>query len=870
VTPPRLFEWIARVAAGPTEAAFLLNDLAEESQNLEAAEGARAARRWYRRQVLRSVAPLLGARLIGAGGAVRRTNLRYTLRLIVRAPVMSAAVIATLALGVGANTAVFSVIDAVVLQPLPFARPGDLVSIFERTDVLPRASVAPGNVPDYIAGAAAFESLGAYRAVPMTLAGREAPESLVGEEESANLLPLLGIAPALGRSFTPADADPGNPATVILTDRLWRRRFDADVAIVGQSIRLGGEPRVVIGVMAAPFAPLTYLALNQPADFLIPTRQSWAAAPREDHIVGVVGRLRPGATIDLARQQLAAVARRNAERFPDSNGHTAAGADSLQADLTRRIRPSLLMLAGAVALVALIACANVANLLLVWMSGQRHEFGVRLALGARGADVLVDALSRGLVLAAAGGVAGLGLGLWLRDVLVALAPALPSLEAIHLNTRVLATTLIMTAATGLVAGTLPALPFLGGRLTGALRASGRSVSGERAMTRWRGVLLAAEVAAAVTLACGAGVLLRSLLQLQRVPLGFRTERVLTMQISPSPTRYPDAAARLRFFDRLSERLSAVPGVASVAFANQFPLRGGWSGKLQVDGPSGPIEGEADLQVVSPSYFAVFDIRLERGRLLTVDDRATSDPVVVVSSTFASHFAPGRNAIGLRLRRSADSPTLTVVGVVNEIRRDGKLEPAAPQVYFAAAQLGLYAASLETLAVRTRGEPASVVPAIRAAVHQTEPDQLVTRVADLDVVLDGTLATRRFSSWLLGCFALVALLLAVCGVYGVVAHTVAQRTREIGVRLALGATRAHVIRLCVWLGLRWAVVGVVVGLAGAVAVSQLLTSLLFEVAPTGPGTYASIAALVLVVSAAASYVPSRRAAGADPLSVLRAD
>jgi putative ABC transport system permease protein len=870
MTPPRVFAWIARLAAGPTEAAFLQSDLAEEFQNVKATAGALAARRWYRRQVLRSVVPLLGARLIGAGGAVRRTNLRYTLRLIMRAPVMSAAVVATLALGIGANTAVFSVIDAVVLQPLPFARPDELVSVSERTDVLPRSSVAPGNVPDYLAGASAFDSVGVYRAVPMTLAGLEAPESLVGEEESANLLSLLGAAPAIGRSFAPADADPANPATAILTDRLWRRRFGANAAVVGQSIKLGGEPRVVIGVMAAPFEPLTYLALNQPIDFLVPTRQSWANAPRSDHMVGVVGRLRPGATIDLVRQQLAAVARRNAERFPDSNGRTTTVADSLQADLTRRLRPSLLLLAGAVALVALIACANVANLLLVWMSGQRHEFGVRLALGARGADVLVDALSRGLVLAAAGGAAGFGLGLWLRDVLVALAPAVPSLHTIHLNIRVLATTLVMTGATGLIAGTLPALPFLSGRPAGALRASGRSGSGERAMTRWRGILLVAEVAAAVTLACGAGVLLRSLLQLQRVPLGFRTEHVLTMQISPSRTRYPDAAARLRFFDQLSERFSAVPGVAGVAFANQFPLGGGWSGKLQVDGPGGPIEGEADLQVVSPSYFQVFDIRLERGRLLTADDRATSAPVVVVSSTFASHFAPGRNPLGLRLRRSADAPTLTVVGVVNEIRRDGKLEPATPQVYFAAAQIGLYAASLETVAVRTRGEPASVVPAIRAAVHQVEPDQLVTRVADLDVVLDGTLATRRFSSWLLGCFAVVALLLSVCGIYGVVAHIVAQRTREIGVRLALGATRAHVIRLCVLVGVRWAAGGVVVGLVGAVMVSRLFTSLLFEVTPTDPLTYASIAAFTLAVSAAASYIPSRRAAGADPLSALRAD
>ena len=801
-------------------------------------------------------------------------HLRYTLRLLRKSPGFTAVAVLTLALGIGANTAVFSVVDAVMLRPLPYTAPGRLVSLWETNDQRPgsRNNVAPANLVDYTRANRTFDGLAGFASSSMSLTRAGAPEQLLGEAVTASLFAVLDVAPAIGRPFLPEEDRPGREHVVILSDALWRGRFAADPSIAGRSIMLNGEPYEVVGVMPASFRPLTQYRSTVPVVFFVP-----AAYPDEllanhgDHEISVVGRMKPGVTIEQAQADLRTISEDLGRRFPDTNQSVRALIRPLNDDIVRDVRVSLLVMFGAVGLVLLIACVNIANLLIVRAIGQRQEIAIRMALGASRGQIAIEMVTRALVLGAIGGAAGLLCGVWTRDALVAMAPAsIPRLDQLAVSPRVLGVTIVLSLATGLLAGVLPALQTSRVDVTPTLKGAGLGASSERTIMRWRGVLMAAEVAAALVLAVGAGLLVRSLMHLNAVGLGFDTDRVLTLNVRLPETKYTDQRMRAAFFQELAGRVRAIPGVQHVAFANQFPMRGGWGGSFAINGPSGVIRADADFQAVSPDYFATLGIPLVRGRLLTEADRDGSLRVAVVSQTFVRRFLGDRDPIGRQFSRSDGAPAITIVGVVGEVRRDGKEAALFQQVYLPAAQTDLYPVRLASLAVRGTSDPHALVSGIQRAVWSIDPDQPITSVRTLDEVLSIASAQRRFNMTLLVSFAGLALALALVGVYGVVAYAVAQRTREIGIRVALGATRRDVVALVVKSGAMWSIAGIVAGLAGAFATSRLISGLLFGVTAGDPATFVTIAAVMVAVALTASYVPARRAASLDPVTALRTE
>ena len=802
-------------------------------------------------------------------------NVRYTLRLLRRSPGFTTIAVLTLALGIGANTAVFSVVDAVMLRPLPYADPSRLVSLWEINTQRngSRSTVAPGNLVDYAATNRTFAGLAGFASSSMSLTKAGTPEQLQGEAVTWNLFSVIGVSPAIGRPFLAEEDRPGREHVVILSDSVWRARFAADPLIVGRSITLNGEPYEVIGVMPAGFQALTQFRSTVEIAFFVPAAYSdELLANHGDHEIFVVGRLKPGISIAQAQADLSGISTELGRRFPDTNRSVRALIAPLGRDVVRNVRMSLLLMLGAVALVLLIACVNLANLLIVRAVGQRQEVAIRMALGANRSQIAADVITRGLVLAVLGGAAGLLCGLWTRDALVAIAPAsIPRLDHLAMSWRVLAMTIALSLITGVVAGLLPALHASRRATAATLKAAALTVSGTRSLMRWRGMLMAGEIAAALVLAVGAGLLVRSVTRLTAIDLGFETDKVLTMSVRLPETKYTTAAARATFFAELARRVEGIPGVRSTAFANQFPMRGGWGTSVRVPGPSGDAVVEADCQAVSPGYFATLGIPLMRGRLLTANDRDGAQRVAVVSQTFVRKYLGGREPIGYQFARTGpEAPSVSIVGVVGEIRRDGKEADLQPQVYLSAAQTDLYPVRLASLAVRATAEPYSLVPAIQRAVWSIDPDQPITGVRTLDDVLTASMAQRRFNLTLLAAFAALAVALALVGVYGVVSYAAVQRTREIGIRVALGASRTDVIALVVRSGLRWAIAGVVAGLMVASAATRLMTTMLFDVSPTDPVTFAAIAVAMVAVAIGASYIPARRAAMVDPIAALRAE
>jgi putative ABC transport system permease protein len=808
-------------------------------------------------------------------------SVRYSLRLLRRSPGFTAVAVLTLALGIGANTAVFSVVDAVMLTPLPYPQPDRLLALWEgntgRPSTIenthgPQSAVAPANLVDYVREVRSFESLAGYATASMSLTHAGPPEQILGEAVTWNYLATLGVQPALGRTFRPEEDRPGAPRVVILSDALWRGHYAADPAMLGRSIDLNDQKYLVVGVMPPGFQPLSQYETSTPVAFMVPAAYpDDLLAQHGDHEIRVAGRLRTAATIAQAQAEVDAAVGGLAKRYPDAAANLRTRVQPLSREIARNVSASLVILLGAVGLVLLVACVNVANLLIVRAVGQRRETAIRLAIGASRTQIVGEMLTRGLVLGALGGAAGLLCGVWTRDALVALAPAsMPRLAHVTLNADVLVATIALSLVTGLVAGLLPAWQASRTDPGPSLKATELATAGGRSVLRWRGVLMAAEVAAALVLAVAAGLLVRSLTTLARVDLGFQTERVLALNIALPQTRYETADKRLAFFERLSDRIRALPGVQTVGFANRFPMRGGWSSSANFEGTQPNDYFVADFQAVSPGYFVTLGIPLVRGRLLTAEDRIGVPGAAVVNDAFVRKLLPHEDPVGRRFARSGKAPTVTIVGVVGDIRRGGKDALVQPEVYLSAAQTSLYPVPLADVAVRAAGDPRALVGSIQEAVWAIDPDQPMTNVKTLDEVLSASMAERRFNLILLSCFAMLAVGLAVVGVYGVVGYAASERTREIGIRIALGAAPDDVVALVVRSGLAWSIAGVVAGLAGAWAVTRLMTGLLFAITPTDPATFVSIAAVMIAVSLGASYLPARRAAKVDPVKALRAD
>jgi predicted permease len=868
--PPRVAAWIVKRAAGREESRFVLDDLAEEYAQIAVGKGRLAANRWYWRQALTSAFPLLTCGIPRLRSTFR-IHLRDSIRTIARAPGLSAVIIVTLALGIGANAAVFSVVDALMIRPLPYSRPDRLVALWEREPPRARTTVAPGNFVDYSKLDQTFAGLAAYDSTTAVV-GLEVAEEVPAERITVNLWDVLGVVPAAGRGFAADDGAPGAARVVIISDGFWQRRLGADPTAVGRVLDINRVRHEIVGIAPPTFRALSEYSSSSTVELFLPLTQPGIGAARSDRDLRVIGRLRDGVSIAQARAQLEALTVALQQQYTETNKDVSVAIAPLSEDVARNVRTSVYVVSGAVAVITLIGCVNVANLLLIWASGRRRDIAVRLALGAGRGDVLAESVLRGVLYGVLGGAAGIVLGLWLVTALVSAAPPslVPRAVPVTLNLRVLIFAALLSLVSGLIASVVPAIRMLRGRLAPALRESSQGVTSHSQVMRWRGILLTTQITAAVVLAFGAGLLVRSSVLLASTDLGFATDRIVTMRIRLPLVRYADPDARLRFFEQLQERVARLPGAEAVAYANQFPMLGGWGGGIVAESAKGLIQGDADLQAVSSSYFATLGLPIFQGRSFTATDTSSSAGVVLVSRTLAEHFFPGESPIGRVIRRNASSPPLTVIGVVGEVRRDGKFATVTPQMYFSAQQTSLYASDLSSIAVRTTGDPKAIVPAIRQIVAGMDKDLVVASVRTLDDVLDASVANLRFHTGLLTLLAGLALTLSLVGVYGVVSHVVTQRTREISVRLALGASRGQVIAGVMSGAAMWTLAGIVIGMATAAAASKTLSSLLFSTTARDPLTFVAVGAAMAVVAIAAAFFPARRAAGRDPVLALRGD
>ena len=801
------------------------------------------------------------------------------LRLAVRALLGNARVavpaLLALALGIGSSSAIFSVVQGIMLRPLPYPEADRVVVVWENNLVRnrPRNVISAANFVEWRDRNRSFATLAAVgpTRLSMTLGGH--PEEVTGVQASSAVFATLGVWPSLGRAYTADEDLRGNDLVIVLGHTFWQTRLQGREDVVGSTVVANGVGRTVVGVMPADFT-----LVGQRADFLVPygwTEEQLRAAPGRGSSFGLA-RLRPGVSVDQAVADMTTLASLLEREFPERNTGWSVTLVPVYEQMVDQVRPALLVLSAAVLLVLLVACANVANLLLARAAVREREFGIRLALGAGRSRLVRQMLTESVVLAAAGGMAGLALAFLFHRGLLALAsayPFVPRLDQVALDLPVVLFTMGLAVGTGLLFGMAPA--FVAARHVGdALREGGRHGAGPRSR-RLLGGLVVAEVALSLVLLTGAGLLARSFLALQQVDPGFRAEGLFTARIQPPPVRYPDSPSLVAFYDRALDHLSRIPGVRSAAGISFLPLAGpGMRTSFRVLGQPRPTLGDepsTDVRPVTPGFFATMGIRRVSGREFTPSDTAGAPLVAVVSESLVRRYLPAHAALGQRLHvnigPSRGGMQVEVVGVVGDIRMSSLDSDLYPTVYLPHTQLPV---GLMTLVVRTSQDPTSIVGAARSAVAALDPELPLADVRTMDEVVATTLARPRAMMTLLGAFALMALVLAAIGVYGVMAYAVEQRTREIGVRMALGATPAAVVRLVLRQALVLAVLGVAAGLVVARGVTGFMRSLLFGVDPADALTFGATAALLVAVALVAASVPARRSGRIAPVEALRAE
>jgi putative ABC transport system permease protein len=795
-------------------------------------------------------------------------DLRYAGRQLMRRPGFTVIAVLTLALGIGASTAIFSVVNSILLRPLSYSQPDRLVMVWERYHTRPRDRnvVNPANYLDWNDRATSFTGLAALTWSSMTLTGG-APENVDGRAVTPNFFSVLGLNPMLGRVFTAEEALPGGPPVIVLGDGLWRRRFGADVNIVGRSVPVAGGSAVVIGVMPPALRPLPWGS----EEYWEPFRLDPANRARHGRYAQVIGRLRAGVTVDAAQRDMSRITRDLEREYPEFDTGWSASVLPLTDQVVGSARQALLVLLGAVSLVLLIACANVGNLMLVRADGRRREFAVRTALGApRWRLVRQWLLESGLVAVAGGGM-GLLFAAWAVDLLVASGPrGLPRLAEIGLDTRVLSVAAVMSLGIGALVG-LPAALGGGGRSL-AVRESGRMTADGRA-ARLRGGMVVIQVSLALVLLAGAGLLVRSLQRLMAIDPGFDPRQLLTATVSLPEGTYPDGARQAAFLSQLLDRVRTLPGVSAAGAINFIPLAEPTaSTRFTIVGRPAPAPGQwtsADIRVVEPGYFAATGIPMLRGRAPTGADQASAPPIVLINETMARRYWPGADPIGQRLQVGWSHPEAKpeIVGVVGNVRLGTLDADFRPMIYYVHAQ---EPTGTMTLVVRYAGGAAPLTRALHAAVRELDPNLPLTDVTTMSTRLVQSMADRRYPMLLLSIFAGLAVVLAAIGLYGVLSYTVSRRTREIGVRIALGAGKADVLRLVVGGGMRLTLIGICIGLAGAAIAAHALGRLLYGVTPTDPATLGGVAVLLSAVALLAAYLPARRAAHLDPMVALRTE
>ena len=802
-------------------------------------------------------------------------DLRYGLRTLLKNPGFTIVAVVALALGIGANSAIFSVVNSVLLRPLPFKSPKQLVMVWENAAHLgfPKNTPSPPSFLDWQRQNTVFTGMAAMSERSFNLTGVGEPERLEGRRVSANLFDLLGVPALLGRTFVPDDDRPGTHVA-LLSYSLWQRSFGSDPSIIGRAVTLNGESYTVIGVMPRGVHLHAYGNWND--ELWVPIAfTNEESTNRGTHFLEVIARIKPGITLKQAQAEMETIAARLAKEYPKYNTRIGATVMPLHEEIVGDIKPALLILLGAVGFVLLIACANVANLLLARAAVREKEIALRLALGASRSRLTRQFLTESVLLAFLGGGFGLLLALaGIRVLKTFIPPSIPQTQTISIDGKVLLFTALTALLTGIVFGLAPAMHASHSNLNESMKEGGRDSASGRKGNRLRDLLVIGEVAVSFILLVGAGLLINSFLHLRNLDPGFRADHLLTMKVDLSELKYPDGERRWVFFDEVLRRIRVLPGVQSVAVAGNLPLTyNGDSATIAVEGiPDPPPDQWPDViyRAIGPGYFSTMGIPLIRGHDFTDQDRADSKKVVVISEKTAEHYWPGEDPIGKRVKPDAtnsDVPWREVIGVVKDVRQNDFIAQPKMQMYFNYRQLKDLAAN--ALIVRTSVDPMSLATPVRNSIWAVDKDQPVADVDTMDHIVSAAIARQRFSMLLLGIFAASALMLAAVGIYGVMSYSVTQRTHEIGIRMALGARRADVLQMTIKQGLKLVSVGMILGLVAAFLLTRILTSLLFGVSATDPITFIGISLVLLAVAILASYIPALRATKVDPIIALRA-
>jgi putative ABC transport system permease protein len=794
-------------------------------------------------------------------------DLRYGLRLLRQAPAFGAIAMLALALGIGANTAIFSNVHDLLLRPLPYTDPDRLVMVWEDASFasFPKNTPAPANYFDWKDQNSVFTDIAATRGNAANLTADGPPEQVVGRAVTPNFFSVLGVAPVLGRTFTEEEDRAATPL-VLISYRLWQRRYAGDPSVVGRTMLMNGNRYSIVGVM-----PRDFVFRNREHDYWIPASFPPSARQnRGSHFLNVVARLKPGVSLARSREEMSAIARRLEQQYPENNQHVGAVVVPLREELLGNTRTALLVLMSAAGCVLLIACANLASLLLARAVARRREMAVRAALGAGRGRLVRQMVTEGVMLSFFGGVLGLGVAMGGMQLLATFSPiGFVTGSGAHLDATLLLFTLGLSLLTGLLFSAVPAFQVAASSLNDALRQGGRGGTGGRGSATRDG-LVVLEVAAALVLLVGAGLMLRTLARLHAIEIGFRPDHLLTLRTTLPAAKY--RGRQLAFFDRVVDGVRALPGVEDAAYASQLPfLSAGNTQSYRVEGRQLPPgePGDALLRVATNDYLKTLGVRLVEGRVPDARDGSAAPPVIIVNETLARKFWPHETALGHRVTLSSNPPVWrTIVGVVKDVHERGYELEMKPGVYIPFAQIQDTWAQPESLLVRVKGDPSAITGAVRRVIAAVDPEQPVAAVRTMDDIIELDVADRRQQMTLLGAFAGLALLLASIGLYGVLSYAVTQRAREIGVRMALGATGSQVVRMVVARGLALTAVGLALGVIGALAATRSMKTMLYGVEATDPATFVGVAALLCGIAALACWLPARRASRVDPISVLR--
>ncbi|HEY0321337.1 MAG TPA: ABC transporter permease [Pyrinomonadaceae bacterium] len=795
-------------------------------------------------------------------------DVRFGLRMMWKSPGFTIVALLALALGIGANTAIFSVVNTVLLRPLPYEQPERLVAVWEKDTKEGKDEnvVAPANFSDWREQNQVFEAIAAYSPMSATLTGQNEPEHVEGAQISPGLFSVLRVRPMQGRAFLPDDEQFSGGPVMIVSHRLWQRRFGADPNLIGKTVSLEGESFTVVGIMPPDFK------FFDDADIYLPLfLDSKIKAMRARHFLRVVARLKQGVTLDEARSNMEQIARQLQAQYPKTNDGLGVTIKGLHEDSVANLRPALLLLLGAVCFVLLIASANVINLQLARAAIRQREISIRIALGASRLRIFRQLLTESLMLSLFGGALGTLLALWGVDLLIALVgEKFPQVAETGIDRRVLFFTLGVSCLTGVIFGLAPALVTSKPDLNETLKDTGRSATESFRRNRLRSLLVISEVAFAVVLLVGAGLMIRTLARLRAVDPGFNSHNVLTFSLSPSETKYETRTQLAQLYQQIAGRIEKLPGVKSAAAVSTLPISGRSSTTaLAFEGGSEPVGAapEVGYLLVGPNYFGTMEIPLMKGRDFNGSDVEGATEVIIINEAMARRFWPNEDAIGKRIKLGPNpkSPWATIVGVVGNVRHEGLDTNERPEVYENYFQ---HSDSSMTMVVRTLDNPQRILPAVRTQVKEADADLPVYNVRVMDQVVLESVLIRRLSMLLLEIFAGLAIVLAAIGLYGVMAYSVTRRTHEIGIRMALGAQAPDVLRMIIGQGMTLALIGVAIGLGAAFVLTSLMSSLLYGVSATDPVTFILVSLLLATVAFVACFIPARRATRVDPLTALR--